>query len=52
MDSVFGWILTVAISFPLSFVLARACLKGVMRFAGFNESHHPITHEAAHSDAH
>jgi hypothetical protein len=49
MQSVLGWILTVAITFPLSFLLARACLKGVIRFAGLAQSAHSIPHKAAHS---
>jgi hypothetical protein len=31
MDNIFGCILMLAITFPLSFFVARGCLKGVMR---------------------
>lgn len=38
MDNIFGCILMVAITFPLSFVLARACLNGVMRLGALRET--------------
>ena len=31
MDSVFAYLLMAAITMPLSFFLARGCLRGVMR---------------------
>jgi hypothetical protein len=31
MDNVFGCIAMVAITFPVSFFMARACLRGVIR---------------------
>ena len=31
MDNVFGCVLMVAITFPVSFFVARGCLQGVMR---------------------
>ena len=32
MDSVLAYLLMAAVTLPLSFFLARACLRGVMRF--------------------
>jgi hypothetical protein len=31
MASVFGCVLMAAISFPISFVIARGCLRGLLR---------------------
>jgi hypothetical protein len=31
MDNLFGCILMAAITFPVSFVVARTCLRGVIR---------------------
>ena len=31
MENVFGCVLMAAITFPLSFLMARACLRGVIR---------------------
>jgi hypothetical protein len=31
MDSVLGYVLMAAITLPVSFVMARACLRGVVR---------------------
>jgi len=47
MFTLLGWILTVAITFPLSFLLARACLKGVIHYSGLDGS----AHHTAHTDA-
>jgi len=38
MDNILGCILMIAITFPLSFFLARACLKGVIRLGASGES--------------
>ena len=38
MDNIFGCILMIAITFPLSFIVARACLKGVIRLGALRES--------------
>jgi hypothetical protein len=37
MDNIFGCVLMIAITFPLSFFLARACLKGVIRLGALRE---------------
>jgi len=34
MDDVLGCVLVVAVSFPVSFYLARACLSAVIRLIG------------------
>ena len=31
MDNLIGWVLMAAISLPVSFLLARGCLRGVLR---------------------
>jgi hypothetical protein len=31
MESLIAWILMAAVSLPISFLLARVCLRGVMR---------------------
>jgi hypothetical protein len=31
MDNVLGCVLMIAITFPVSFLVARACLRGVIR---------------------
>ncbi len=38
MDSVLGCILTAAISFPVSFLVARTCLRGVIRMVTREEN--------------
>ena len=38
MENVLGCVLIVAISFPVSFYLARACLSAVIRLIGGAES--------------
>ena len=38
MDSVFGCILMAAITFPVSFLVAGACLRGVLRIVTGSEN--------------
>ena len=38
MDNIFGCILMAAITFPVSFFLARGCLRGVIRIVTGGEN--------------
>ena len=38
MDNIAGCVLTIAITFPLSFLLASACLRGVIRLVTGEEN--------------
>ena len=38
MDNVFGCILMAAITFPVSFLVARTCLRGVIRMVTGGEN--------------
>jgi len=38
MDDVFGCILMAALTFPVSFLVARACLRGVLRIVTGSEN--------------
>jgi len=38
MDDVFGCILMAALTFPVSFLVARACLRGVIRIVTGSEN--------------
>jgi len=38
MDNMLGCILMAAITFPLSFFVARACLKGVIRLGALRDA--------------
>ncbi|MBZ5581142.1 MAG: hypothetical protein LAQ30_02860 [Acidobacteriia bacterium] len=37
MDNVFGCILMAAVTFPVSFLVARTCLRGVIRLVTGSE---------------
>ncbi len=37
MDNVFGCVLMAAITFPVSFLVARTCLRGVIRIVTGSE---------------
>ena len=37
MENVLGCVLMVAITFPVSFYVARGCLRGVIRLIGGND---------------
>jgi hypothetical protein len=39
MASVVSWVLMVAITFPVSFFLARGCLRGVIRIITGGDHH-------------
>jgi hypothetical protein len=39
MANVVGCVLMVAITFPVSFILARGCLRGVLRIITGSEHH-------------
>jgi hypothetical protein len=51
MDSIFGCILMVGITFPLSFFVARACLKGVIRLGALRETARSVAPEALRRNA-
>jgi hypothetical protein len=38
MDNILGCLLMIAITFPASFLLARACLRGVIRLVTGGEN--------------
>ena len=38
MDSLFGCVLMAAITFPVSFFMARGCLRGVIRLMAGGEN--------------
>lgn len=38
MENVFGCVLMAAITFPLSFLVARGCLRGVLRIVTGSEN--------------
>jgi hypothetical protein len=38
MDNVFGCLLMAAVTFPISFFLARGCLRGVIRLVTGEQS--------------
>jgi hypothetical protein len=42
MNNVLGCILMVAITFPVSFVVARGCLRGVIRIMSGGENRHVL----------
>jgi hypothetical protein len=42
MDSIFGCILMVAVSFPVSFFAARGCLRGVIRILTWGDHDHVL----------
>ncbi|MBV8731383.1 MAG: hypothetical protein JO336_16370 [Acidobacteriia bacterium] len=42
MDSVAGCIVIVALSFPVAFVVARGCLRGVVRLIKSGERRHEV----------
>jgi hypothetical protein len=47
MNDIFGCVLMVAITFPLSFFVARACLKGVIRLGALGETARSVAPRAA-----
>jgi hypothetical protein len=51
MDNILGCILMIAVTFPLSFFVARACLKGVIRLGALRETARPVASQAVHRDA-
>jgi len=51
MDNTFGCILMAAITFPLSFFVARACLKGLIRLGALREAGRASAPSALRRDA-
>jgi hypothetical protein len=46
MENLIAWILMAAISLPISFLVARGCLRGVMRIISKGDKPGGLSHDA------
>jgi len=42
MTNILGYVLVAAISFPISFFVARSCLRGVIRIVTWDNNRHVL----------
>ena len=46
MENIVSCVLMVAITFPVSFFVARGCLRGVLRLIGGSERRHMLSSQS------